>query len=88
MSKKIKTGVITKPMLAPIPFKFGQRFKNKSEEDRYLKNCSEFLKLRTLLVNDPNNARETLMSVSNFPARLINFKLTISYLVSHEILRQ
>ena len=31
MSKKIKTGVITKPMLAPIPFKFGQRFKNKSE---------------------------------------------------------
>ena len=31
MTKKIKTGIITKPMLAPIPFKFGQKFKNKSE---------------------------------------------------------
>lgn len=62
MTKKIKTGIITKPMLAPIPFKFGQSFKTKSEEDRYLRNCTEFLKLRTLLVNDPTNARDTLMS--------------------------
>ena len=52
-------------MLAPIPFKFGQSFKNKSEELRYLRNCSELFKLRTLLINDPSNARETLMSVSH-----------------------
>ncbi len=73
MTKKIKTGVITKPMLAPIPYKFGQSFKNKSEEERYSKNCTELFKLRTLLVNDPSHARETLMNVSPSLTRSSSF---------------
>lgn len=49
-------GKIQKAFVKPSVYKFGQNFKNKSEENRFGKVAQHIVKLKHLLTNDPERS--------------------------------
>ncbi len=51
-----------KAFCKPVHYRFGSSFKNKSEEARFNKVSQEIQKLRHLLINDPQNSHNYMLT--------------------------
>ena len=58
----LASGKLQKAFVKPIVYKFGQNFKNKSEENRYGKVAQQIINLRHLLKNDPVRSHQYILN--------------------------
>ncbi len=71
---KLLHGRVARPMVAPVPYSFGLKFKNLSEKVRYEKQVVEILKLKKLILSEPSTAGQHLIEVRR--ASLSSSRLT------------